>query len=121
MTPYRVATIGIFGLIALALIWHLGWLPPARVPSWFAALLHAAPMLPAALLALLRRRSAAFWGALGALVMFSHGVMEAWTAPVARAPAAIEIALSLMVISGASWNGFRHRFGKKPPSGQGNA
>lgn len=121
MSARRMAAVGILALVALTLAWQLWWLPPVRVPSWFAALLHAAPMLPAALLVLLRRRSAAFWGALGALVMFSHGVMEAWTAPAARAPAAIEIGLSLMVISGASWNGFRHRFGKKRPSGQGNA
>lgn len=114
MSARRIAAAAILALVTLALLWHLWWLPPARVPAWFAALLHAAPMLPAAALVLLRRRSAAFWGALGALVMFSHGVMEAWTAPHARVPALLEIALSLVVIVAASWNGFRHRFGKKP-------
>ncbi len=115
MNARRIAVAAILALVALALLWHLWWLPPERVPAWFAALLHAAPMLPAAVLALLRRRSASFWGALGALAMFSHGVMEAWSAPAARAPALIEIVLALTVIFSASWNGFRHRFGRKSP------
>ncbi len=114
MSARRIAAAAILALVALALLWHLWWLRPERVPAWFAALLHAAPMLPAATLVLLRKRSAAFWGALGALVMFSHGVMEAWTAPAARTPALIEVLLSLTVVLGASWNGFRHRFAKKP-------
>ena len=113
MIARRIAAAGIFGLITLVFSWHLWWLPPERVPAWLAILLHAAPMIPAAQLALMRRRSAAFWGALGALVMFSHGVMEAWTAPAARVPGLIEVALSLVVIFAASWNGFLHKFGKK--------
>lgn len=114
MIARRIAATAILALVALALLWHLWWLRPERVPAWFAALLHAAPMLPAAVLVLLRKRSAAFWGALGALITFSHGVMEAWTAPAARIPALIEVVLSLAVVLGASWNGFLHRFGKKP-------
>lgn len=114
MSARRIAAAAILTLVALALLWHFWWLRPERVPAWFAALLHAAPMLPAAVLVFLRRRSAAFWGALGALVMFSHGVMEAWTASHARIPAFLEIALALAVIFAASWNGFRHRFGRKP-------
>lgn len=113
MTARLIAAIAILALVALAFCWHFWWLPPERVPAWLAALLHAATMLPAAVLVLLRKRSAAFWGALGALVMFSHGVMEAWTSPIARLPALAEVALALTVIVAASWNGFQHRFGRR--------
>ncbi|MCX7555749.1 DUF2069 domain-containing protein [Xanthomonadaceae bacterium JHOS43] len=109
MIARRITATAIIALALLAACWHLWWFPPARVPAWLAAILHAAPMLPAAVLAILQRRSAPFWGALGALMMFSHGVMEAWSNPAARGLALTEVALALAVIFGASWNGFRHR------------
>ncbi|MEJ5208340.1 DUF2069 domain-containing protein [Denitratimonas sp. CY0512] len=114
MSARRLAAFGILALVVLPLVWHLWWLPPQQVPAWLAALLHTLPMLPAAVLVLLRRRSAPFWGSLGALLMFSHGVMEAWVSVPARVPALLEVALALLVIVAASWNGFWHRFGRKP-------
>lgn len=114
MSARTLAAFGILALVLLALVWHLWWLPPQQVPAWLAAALHAVPMLPAAVLVFRRRRSAPFWGSLGALVMFSHGVMEAWVSPQARVPALIEVALALLVIGAASWSGFWHRFGRKP-------
>lgn len=113
MIARRLAEGGVFALIGLVLFWHLYWLPTKQVPAWFAISLHALPVLPAIVLVLRRRRSAAFWGAMGALLMFSHGVMEAWASPVARLPALIEIALALLVIIAASWNGMRARFGRQ--------
>lgn len=113
MKMRRLALLGIFALIALALVWQFWWLPPERVSRWFAASLHLMPMLPAAILALLGRRSAPFWGGCGALLMFCHGVMEAWAAPATRLAASLEIALALGVVMAASWNGLRHRFARK--------
>ena len=109
----RVAAACIAALFALALCWQLWWFVPARVPAWLAAALHAAPMLPALILLLLRRRSAAFWGGLGALFTFSHGISEAWAAPEARLAALIEAALSISLVVAASWGGLRQRFARR--------
>lgn len=112
-SAHRLALAAIFALLLLATLWQLWWFPPERVSRPFALALHLAPMLPAALLALLGRRSAAFWGGCGALLLFCHGVMEAWAAPASRPAAWLEILLSLAVVGGASWNGLRHRFARK--------
>ena len=101
----------IVALFALALCWQLWWFVPARVPAWLAAAIHAAPMLPALVLLLLRRRSAAFWGGLGALFTFSHGVSEAWAD---RGETALtEVALSVALVVAASWGGLRQRFARR--------
>lgn len=113
MTPYRIGALTIIALLLLALVWQLWWLPPARVPAGFAALLHALPMLPASLLLLQGKRAAILVGALGALFMFSHGVMEAWVSPAARMPALLETGLALSTIVAASWNGFQQRRAKR--------
>lgn len=47
-----------------------------------------------------------------ALLWFSHGVMVAWTRPVERAFALIEILLTLAIIGLASLPGLRARFRK---------
>ncbi|HMN35620.1 MAG: DUF2069 domain-containing protein [Chiayiivirga sp.] len=103
----------IVALFALALFWQLWWFVPARVPAWLAAAIHAAPMLPALVLLLLRRRSAAFWGGLGALFTFSHGVSEAWADAEVRAAALTEVALSVALVVAASWGGLRQRFARR--------
>ncbi|HRN59259.1 MAG TPA: DUF2069 domain-containing protein [Chiayiivirga sp.] len=97
----------------VALFWQLWWFVPARVPAWLAAAIHAAPMLPALVLLLLRRRSAAFWGGLGALFTFSHGVSEAWADAEVRAAALTEVALSVALVVAASWGGLRQRFARR--------
>lgn len=109
MTARALGAAAIVLLLVLAVIWHLWWLPPVRVPVWFAVLLHVLPLLPALLLLLRGHRAAIFVGALGALIMFSHGVMEAWASSVARLPALIEVCLALGVIIASSWNGFKSR------------
>lgn len=109
----RLAAIAVFMLFALSWFWYLYWAPPLTLPPLLAACLHACLMLPAVLLLLLRRRSALFWGAVGGLFAFCHGVMEAWSAPAAALPAWIEIALSLAIIFGNSWTGMRGRLAKK--------
>jgi uncharacterized membrane protein len=101
MSPARrLATAAIFGLALLPWLWH-GWLaPPERLPAWLAAGLHMLPMLPALLLLAARHRAAWFWGAVAALFLFSHGVMEAWSSPPARAPALAEAALAMVQAGG---------------------
>lgn len=113
MSPRTIATVAVLALFALSWVWYLWLAPSTVVPPWFAATLHACLMLPAVLLLVLRRPSALFWGGVGALFAFCHGVMEAWTAPMAHVPALLEVALSLAIIFGSSWDGVRKRLAKK--------
>jgi uncharacterized membrane protein len=72
--------------------------------------------LPPALLAigvLLGRRTASFWSGVAALFWFSHGVMLAWSEPVDRSYATIEILLALVVVFASSARGLMAKFGKR--------
>ena len=113
-TTKRIAHAAMMLLLALIIAWHAWLAPPATLPAWLAVALHAAPLLPGLLLLALGRRSAAFWGALAALLLFCHGVMEAWTSPQIRALALAETALCIAIIAGASLDGLRARFARKP-------
>jgi uncharacterized membrane protein len=100
-------------LAGLILAWHCLLAPPLRLPRALAAALHLAPLLPALALLLLRRRAATFWGAVAALLLFCHGVSEAWSQPAARALAGAEILLSVALVFAASWNGLRARLARR--------
>ena len=100
-------------LAVLILAWHAYLASPDTVPAWLAIALHLAALVPGLLLLALRRRSAAFWGALAALLLFCHGVMEAWTTPAVRGLALAEAALCVAIILGASLDGLRARFAGK--------
>jgi uncharacterized membrane protein len=80
-----LAEAGIAALLALVLAWHLALAPPQQIPAWVAAMLHVLPLVPALVLLARRRPSAAFWGALAALILFCHGVSEAWSSAGTRA------------------------------------
>lgn len=103
----------ILALAALILAWQLWLVPPAHLPRTLAAALHLAPLLPALVLLLLRRRAAPFWGGVAALLLFCHGVTEAWSEPAARALAAVEIVLSVLLVFAASWSGLRARMARR--------
>ena len=113
MSSRTLAGAGIVALFALSLAWQLALAPPQRMPPWIAALLHALPLVPAVVLLARRQSSAGFWGALAALILFCHGVSEAWSSSATRGLAFIEIALSVLVIFAASWNGLRARLAKR--------
>jgi uncharacterized membrane protein len=53
-------------------------------------------------------------GALAALLYFCDGVMVAMSEPPQRTLAYVEIAISVVVVVAASWNGLRSRFKRKP-------
>lgn len=113
----QLTAVGILGLFVLQLAWH-GWLaPPVHSPPWAMALFFAAPILPALVLLALRHRRAGFWGALAALLYFSHGVMAAWASPDVRGLALLQVALSALLVVAASWDGMRGRFARRrqPP------
>jgi uncharacterized membrane protein len=108
----RLAAVAILGLFALQLAWH-GWLkPPVHAAPWVMAGVFALPILPAVVLLALRHRRAEFWGALAALLYFSHGVMVAWAQPGVLGLALAEVALSAVLVVAASWDGMRARFAR---------
>ena len=114
-TASRTAALAIVALAALQLAWH-GWLaPPVEAAPWALAVFFLLPILPALVLTLLGHRRAGFWGALAALLYFSHGVMVAWSSPGETALGLVQAALSAVLVVAASWDGMRARFNKKRP------
>lgn len=114
----RYAALGILALLALQWLWHALLLPPETARPWLVALLFSLPILPAAVLVLLRHRQAGFWGGVAALLYFCHGIAETWTVPESWPLALTETGLSVWIILAGSWEGMRARFGKSkaPPS-----
>jgi uncharacterized membrane protein len=111
----------ILALFLLQPAWYLWLAPPleALPAALVLTLLMSLPILPAVVLTLLKRPSAGFWGGLAALLYFSHGVMEAWSAPAVAALAWAEIALSTALVLSASWPGLRARRQKRAETARG--
>ena len=109
-----LALVGILGLLLLQWLWHGVIAPPLSVSPWIYAAFFSLPMLPSLLLLARRHRAALLVGALAALLYFCHGVMVAMGVPPLRTLALAEIALSVLVVVAASWNGLRSRFARKP-------
>jgi uncharacterized membrane protein len=109
-----LALVGIFGLLLLQWLW-LGVIAPAGPGSpWMYATFMTIPMLPSLVLLIRRHRGALLVGAIAALLYFCHGVMTAMSEPGVRTLGLIEIALSVLVVVAASWNGLSSRFARKP-------
>ena len=102
----RLLLAGLFGLAALFVFWFLGegW----HTVAWFAG-----PPLLLAALNWTGRQKPAFWAGLFALGWFSHGVMVAWSRPLDRQLATIEIGLALLVFIGATIPGMQARFKRR--------
>jgi uncharacterized membrane protein len=114
MSARAFALGGILGLLLLQWRWHAMIAPPVSAASWMLVAIYCLPMLPCLILLVLRRPAALLVGAIAALLYFCHGVMFAFGEPALRAPALTEVALSVIVVVAASWNGLRARFARKP-------
>ncbi len=101
----RLLVTGLFGLAALYAFWFTR-------DGWPALLVFAGPPLLLALGAWRGGNRAAFWAGLLALLWFSHGVMVAWSRPLERQLALIEVVLALIVVFAASLPGLRGRFSR---------
>jgi uncharacterized membrane protein len=114
MIARTLALAGIFGLLLLQVLW-LGVIAPTGPgsPAIYIAFM-CMPMAPALILLIRRHRAALLVGAIAALLYFCHGVMVAMSEPPVRALALVEVALSVLVVVAASWNGLRSRFARKP-------
>ncbi len=113
MSSRALALGGILGLLLLQWRWHAMIAPPASVAPAALVAIYCLPLLPCLILLALRRRTALLVGAIASLLYFSHGVMFAFGEPALRVPALTEVALSLIVVVAASWNGLRARFAHK--------
>ena len=113
----QFAALGILALLALQWLWHAWLLPPERITPWLLALLLSLPIVPAAVLALLRNRQAGFWGGVAALFYFCHGISESWAIADAWPLGLAEAALSVWIIVAGSWEGMHARLDGKKTSG----
>lgn len=111
----KLTAMGVFALLALQVYWHVLRFPASVEAPWLPALLFLAPLLPSVVLYLLRRPSARFWAGVACLFYFSHGITESWFDAQARTLALVELALSLWIIVGGSWDGIAARFKKRRP------
>lgn len=97
----------IVALLALAAL-YVGWFRDDR--HLLAALVvFALPPVLMAVLVVARRRHAAFWSGVIALLWFCHGVTAAWVHPHERGWAFAAIVLSLAIVLTASWPGLAAR------------
>lgn len=95
MKRHRAVLAAYLALLLLQIVWH-GLLPaPMGSQNWVLALVGSLPLLlPLAGIAAGRKRSM-IWGSFLAVLYFVIGVMEAWSNPVQRIPAVIQVILSL--------------------------
>ena len=102
----RLMLAGLFGLAALYAFWfgHEGW---------HAIAIFSGPPLLLAALGWNGGQKPAFWAGVLALVWFSHGVMVAWSRPLERELALIEIAFSLLIVFAVSIPGLVARFSRR--------
>jgi uncharacterized membrane protein len=112
----RIAAFSLAALAALQWVWHAWLAPPLDAPAWAMALAFSLPLLPALVLLAIGHRRTGFWGALAALLYFSHGVMTAWVSPEERWLALAQAALSAALVVAASWDGVNARFRKPAAS-----
>ncbi|KPK54442.1 MAG: hypothetical protein AMS22_05845 [Thiotrichales bacterium SG8_50] len=96
-----VAQIGYFGLLALLVVWYTWLSPSPHFPVALVLVFLVTPLL-FPLRGLLHGRPYTYaWTSYLALLYFVHGVGEAYATASDRALAGLEIALSLMLFTGA--------------------
>lgn len=100
-------------MLAWQIIWQAWLAPPETIPVALAVSLAIAPIVPAALLALLRRPSAIFWAGVASLLYFCHAITELWSTPEIWPLAMVELGLSLWIIFSGNWNGLQAKLFKR--------
>ena len=109
----RYAILGIFAMLAWQIIWQAWLAPPETIPVPVAVSLAIAPIIPAAVLALLRRPSAVFWAGVASLLYFSHAITELRASPDLWPLALVELGLSLWIIFTGNWDALRTKLFKR--------
>lgn len=99
----RTAVAALGAMLALQLVWH-AWLAPPKagllVPT---LILAASPLVLSLWIAVRSLRRGVLIGGMACLFYFSHGVSELWSGVPPRWPAALEVALALVVVFALGW------------------
>jgi uncharacterized membrane protein len=98
MTAERAGVGAWIALVALQFAWYLVIAPPLAGSPWLALALTLPPLLLPALALRTGLARGLFWVGVVALFYFCHGVVAAWTTPVARVPAIVECVLCVVSI-----------------------
>jgi uncharacterized membrane protein len=100
----RTAIGALLALLALQVFWHM-WLAPPKpallLPTLTLAIM---PLLFSLWLTAKSLRRGVLVGGIACLFYFSHGIGELWSGPPPRWPAAIEVALALLVVFALGWD-----------------
>ena len=100
-----LAALALFALLVLQLAWH-AWLFPGSRSGLALAML---PLLPGLLIGMRNLRRGVLVGGIVCLFYFCHGVSTLYSDVPARIPAAIEIALTLLVIGASGWDARQYK------------
>jgi uncharacterized membrane protein len=106
----RIGVLSLVVLLVLELVWHAWLFPPDdHRPSMI--VLTALPLALSIWIGTKNRRRGVLVGGMFCLAYFSHGVSSAYSEPVSRWLALIEVALSLVVIGALGWDsrGYRRK------------
>jgi uncharacterized membrane protein len=90
-------------LLALQIIWHGWWSPPAPAQLWPTLVLSILPLLPGLWISRTNLRRGVLVGAIVCLFYFCHGVGAAYADAQTRVLALVEISLTLLVIGTSGW------------------
>jgi uncharacterized membrane protein len=93
---YALTMTGYFGTFALLVAWYAWLAPSPHFPRAMVLLLLVTPLLFPLRGLLHARRYTIAWSCFLALLYFTHGVIEAWHAPVTRTLGLLEIALTTL-------------------------
>ena len=97
---YALTLFGYFGIMVLLPVW-IGWFkPPGLLIPPVAIMLLALPLFFALRGMLHARRYTIAWSLFLSLLYFTHGIIEAWSEPVARWGALAEVFLSICWLAG---------------------
>lgn len=100
----HVGAMALVALLALQIVWHGWWLPPAPREFWPTLGLSVLPLLPGLWTCRRSLRRGVLVGGIVCLFYFCHGTSTAYSDPATRIPALMEIALSLLVIGASGWD-----------------
>jgi uncharacterized membrane protein len=117
----KLGAAALVALFALEIVWH-AWLAPADgARFWPTLLLAVAPLLPGLWICFGNLRRGVLVGGIVGLFYFSHGVALLLDPAAPRVAAAIEVALTLLVIGASGWDARKYKRGKMPDASRPDA
>lgn len=94
-----IASATYLALLLLQPLWHALLPPPYGAGAWWLGLLAALPLLPPLAGVLRGNLRSMTWAGYLLMLYFCIGVMEAWSNPDQRLPAAVQLALVIVCLT----------------------